>query len=584
MAAHTRFSPGPGRVDGFRIHNEAGSRAGGLSSFLAIPSADPDAFERAMRALRDPSTPASLEASLGRLAAAAPKGTGFLVAQGDEVWVFPSPRIRFHRVRADRDEAIRQPEVVRLKPRERVEVWGDGNDEFLGEFYLELPPHDASAPITDDSSEGPRLPRPLWRRPRLAVPLALGLAGVAAWGVLQWRDAPPSARMDAYVSGNLEDRVVEWMGSGSRERGDGTDGSVPLGAALPGGESEESLDATVALADAKAPSAEVDAIRQPVAGWEFHAEGPITSSPAVVDGRVVFGSRDSTLYCLQAATGEVAWTTSVGSGMGSSPCIVDGTCFVGTYDGKLVACDFETGKRRWSASTRGRIVSSPCVVGSNVIVGSYDRGIHAYDRETGEKRWTVTTQGIVRASPEPIGFDGVVIGSVDGTIYCLQGDTGAVRWKHKTASAFVAAASFDPASDRVVIGSHDGATWCLDAATGKVAWKTELGSEINGQPRFAEHGVLVGTGSGVLHALDPETGAIRWKRSAERGFDARPLVLGERVLAPSYDGTVWVLSAIDGTVVERRVLGSEVFSSPASGDQLVFVGTLGGTFHALALP
>ena len=568
-----RFFSGPGRVPGFQLHSEAANR-GGLTTFLAMPETDAATLDGVLSTLRDPSARADLDASLGRLAASLPPGSGFLVGSDDEVWVFPSPRIRFHRVLGEVDNRIRDPEVVRLKPRERVEIWGEGDEEFLGELYLELPPvgADEAAP---QPADGPRIPRPIWRRPLVSFPVALAVAGAAAWFAIEWREGRTTARIDAYVSGNLEDRVVELVGRTSRDEV-ASPGTPPDGIANDGVDALEGAPA----ATPAAPAADVAA----VTGWEFRASGAITSSPAFAEGRVVFGSRDSSLYCLDAATGERAWTAPVGSGVGSSPCVVDGTCYVGTYGGRLVACDLATGKIRWSQSTRGRIVSSPCVVGPNVIVGSYDRAVHALDRETGDKRWRFTTQGIVRASPEPVGFDRVVAGSVDGTIYCLEGGDGSLAWKHATKSAIVAAAAYDPGSDRVVVGSHDGTAWCLDADTGKVLWRVSLGAEINGQPSFTEHGVLVGTGTGTLHALSPEDGAIRWKRQAERGFDARPLVLGERVIVPSYDGIVWLLNASDGAVQERLELGSEVFSSPALGGQLVYVGTLGGTLHALPLP
>src|SRR4030042_4580559 len=41
--------------------------------------------------------------------------------------------------------------------------------------------------------------------------------------------------------------------------------------------------------------------------WAFTTGGGIHSSPAVVDGPVYFGSRDSHLYALDAATGELRW-------------------------------------------------------------------------------------------------------------------------------------------------------------------------------------------------------------------------------------------------------------------------------------
>ena len=41
--------------------------------------------------------------------------------------------------------------------------------------------------------------------------------------------------------------------------------------------------------------------------WEYKTAGRVSSSPAVVEGKVFVGSGDSYLYCLDANTGELIW-------------------------------------------------------------------------------------------------------------------------------------------------------------------------------------------------------------------------------------------------------------------------------------
>ncbi|QDU93602.1 outer membrane protein assembly factor BamB family protein [Lignipirellula cremea] len=41
--------------------------------------------------------------------------------------------------------------------------------------------------------------------------------------------------------------------------------------------------------------------------WKFFAEGPVRFAPVAYDGRIYFGADDGCLYCLQAATGKLAW-------------------------------------------------------------------------------------------------------------------------------------------------------------------------------------------------------------------------------------------------------------------------------------
>ncbi len=69
--------------------------------------------------------------------------------------------------------------------------------------------------------------------------------------------------------------------------------------------------------------------------WSFRTDGPIRPAPAYRDGRVVFGSDDGHLYCLDARSGELLWKfmsapaarTTLGTSM-SWPFITASTCSV----------------------------------------------------------------------------------------------------------------------------------------------------------------------------------------------------------------------------------------------------------------
>ena len=60
-------------------------------------------------------------------------------------------------------------------------------------------------------------------------------------------------------------------------------------------------------------------------------------SACVVDGKVIFGSRDFHLYCLDATDGRELWKLRLDGRIISSPCIVDGTTYIGTATGFFYA-------------------------------------------------------------------------------------------------------------------------------------------------------------------------------------------------------------------------------------------------------
>jgi outer membrane protein assembly factor BamB len=61
------------------------------------------------------------------------------------------------------------------------------------------------------------------------------------------------------------------------------------------------------------------------------------SSPAVANGKVLVGSNDKQLFCLNESTGEEIWNLTTGGGIVSSPAIAYGIVYIGSNDGTLYA-------------------------------------------------------------------------------------------------------------------------------------------------------------------------------------------------------------------------------------------------------
>jgi outer membrane protein assembly factor BamB len=71
--------------------------------------------------------------------------------------------------------------------------------------------------------------------------------------------------------------------------------------------------------------------------WEFVTSGRITSSPAIEDGVVYFGSGDGNFYAVKAADGTELWKAATGDEITSSPAIDHGVVYIGSHDGNLYA-------------------------------------------------------------------------------------------------------------------------------------------------------------------------------------------------------------------------------------------------------
>ncbi len=71
--------------------------------------------------------------------------------------------------------------------------------------------------------------------------------------------------------------------------------------------------------------------------WTYPAIGSISTSPAVVNGIIYFGSLDKSLYALDAQSRSILWSYQTGDGIYSSPTVVNGVVYVGSDSGKLYA-------------------------------------------------------------------------------------------------------------------------------------------------------------------------------------------------------------------------------------------------------
>lgn len=203
-----------------------------------------------------------------------------------------------------------------------------------------------------------------------------------------------------------------------------------------------------------------------------------TSSPAVVNGAVYFGSGDGNVYAVDATSGLLQWKFSTGGVVHASPAVAGGTVFIGSWDSVLYALDAETGLQKWSFKAGDDPVihnqvgfqSSPAVVGGTVYVGCRDAHVYAIDASTGRKKWDYpTSKSWVVGTPAV--RDGVVyVGTSDSARFmALDAKTGRLRFNFDAKAYMFSSAAL--AGELAYVGDHNGKLYAIDAATGKLAWE-----------------------------------------------------------------------------------------------------------------
>jgi outer membrane protein assembly factor BamB len=127
---------------------------------------------------------------------------------------------------------------------------------------------------------------------------------------------------------------------------------------------------------------------------DIHNQVGFQSSPSVVDGVVYTGCRDSNVYALEAATGKEKWRVfNQMSWVNSAPAVVKGKVLYATSDSSLFhAVDVAAGKPVFKQQLKSYVFSSPAVAGDVVYVGVLNGTLEARDLNTGDLLWDFQTE------------------------------------------------------------------------------------------------------------------------------------------------------------------------------------------------
>ena len=140
----------------------------------------------------------------------------------------------------------------------------------------------------------------------------------------------------------------------------------------------------------------------------IHNQVGFQSSAAVVDGVVYVGCRDSNLYALDAETGQEKWRyNNNGSWVITSPAVVDGKVIFATSDtSRYFVVDAKIGKPIVEQQGKAFVFASPAVAGSVVLLGVLNGTLQALDLPTGALLWEFRTEASKRNEGWTLTADG----------------------------------------------------------------------------------------------------------------------------------------------------------------------------------
>lgn len=284
--------------------------------------------------------------------------------------------------------------------------------------------------------------------------------------------------------------------------------------------------------------------------------------PLVAAGRVFIGDQKGGVHAFNAQ-GEPLWSVATGLTLAAGPALVDGQLIFGSRDGDLLSLAALDGEERWRLRLSSEISTVPAGDAELLAVKSEDGRIHALDPSDGSTLWVVplTVPSLTWRGNAPLEVtaDAVIVGTSTGRLKALARADGAPLWEQVIAeprgrSEVQRLVDVDAqlllAGPVIVAISSGGNLRVLRRENGQTIWERAVGGFVGAA--LDENCLYVVDGDDAISCLDPRSGAASWSQEqlSYRRL-SKPMAWKGNVLVGDYDGYVHVLSAADGSIVGR---------------------------------
>lgn len=232
--------------------------------------------------------------------------------------------------------------------------------------------------------------------------------------------------------------------------------------------------------------------------------------PLNLDKRAVIG------YDLKS--GDKLWAVK-GAPVEAGLVVVDENVFVADTESSVYALDAASGEEVWRIwLNEGTGVVAPLMVAGNRLIAIDEEGtVYALDMASGEEFWThELTYPVYNAASSS--DDLLFIPTTRGKLIVLDIATGDLVWDYTEPDSTIRFTSpaYAPETGMLVFGGTDGMIRALDAGSGEEIWRTLVHGATIAAPLLSAQTAYVSTlRGGKLYALDTQTGSIVWTHELE---------------------------------------------------------------------
>jgi outer membrane protein assembly factor BamB len=374
--------------------------------------------------------------------------------------------------------------------------------------------------------------------------------------------------------------------------------------------------------------------------WDTLTKGPMIFDGAYSDGRYFQGGTDdNTLYCFNAANGQILWTYTPPSDPNgyftTGPALAYGNVYEMNKDGYLYAINQATGNLVWKYKGPDSMLvwpGMPTIADSKVYVTTGEKMEYNAPSETseyaclnastGQVIWTLPIEALPPRESAIVAYGTLYIipGSVTTAVDTTSGteySTDSQLWAIGATSTPTPTPPMTPTPTATMTPTPtptSGATitpiptstvsnwtmWRADpthSSTATVgpsnltlAWKFTTKGSVISSPSIVDGVVYAGSQDKNIYSINAENGNLIWKYTTGGPVISSPAVAGGKVFVGSEDGYVYCLDANKGTLLWQTFVNSNLTftfgdlvlkSSPVVSGGVVYVGSLDGYLYAL---
>lgn len=314
------------------------------------------------------------------------------------------------------------------------------------------------------------------------------------------------------------------------------------------------------------------------------------SRPTADNGIIFVGSPSSGLVAIDWSKGRELWHFGGGgTGVESTPAVAQNQVLFGTQDGTFYSVDSKTGDENWRFASGAEILSSPTLAEGKAFFSNARESLYALDLTTGEWLWQIDREAFkitIRGTASPAIHAGKVYhGFFDGSVLCLEAQTGNILWETKLPSEgqftdVDGALLLIPALNQLIAASFDGHLFGLSLDSGEVLWKLERGG--SSTAAYDGEWLYWTDREGTLMAIDPSNnGQTLWEKDLDVEFLSAPIVNESQVLVASDDpDKIFLLDKKTGDILEESWIASGFHQPPTLVDgNLLIVSEKGGLYR-----